>query len=164
MTEEECELQERASEYAEARGLTIKFKERLGRGTDGWVWPTVDQSAIEVFERSRPYVCERDSYLRLRDANVTKIGIFTVPVLIDYDDELLIVEMSTVSPPYILDFGKVYFDSPPVYEDGVWEEALTEQAELFGSRWPEVEVALDFLESIGIYYVDAKPKNIDFED
>lgn len=44
------------------------------------------------------------------------------------------------------------------------EKTLLEQAELFGDRWPEVEESLWKLESLGIYYVDAKPKNISFGD
>ncbi len=65
----------------------------------------------------------------------------------DYRKEIRI-RATTVSAPYLLDFGKVYFDTPPQYEEGAWEEKLAEQAELFGDRWPEVQEALDALESI----------------
>lgn len=164
MVDNRKEIRIRASMYARDRGFAIRFANRLGVGNDGWVWPSTRNTAVKAFERERPYQCEKHSYLRLQDAGISQIGRLTVPNLIGYDDERLIVEMTTVSAPYLLDFGKVYFDAPPEYEEGVWEEKLTDQAEMFGHRWPEVQEALDALESIGIYYIDAQPKNIDFGD
>lgn len=163
MNSSERELRERAKRYAESRAIQVILEGKLGNGTDGFVWTTSRKTALKAFERPRPYDSERDAYFRLSQHGITRTGRFSVPQLIDLDNDLLIVEMSVVSQPFILDFGKVYIDQPPDYEPGHWEESLEASAELFGrDQWPEVEEALGTLQNLGIYYVDVKPKNIDF--
>ncbi len=87
-------------------------------------------------------------------------------MLVDYDDALLIIEMSLVRPPFLLDFGKVYLDSPPPYwqDREVVEGMHAEGKEIFEHRWPEVLSLLAVLRRYGIYYVDPKPGNIRFSD
>lgn len=88
---------------------------------------------------------------------------FAVPALVGYDDSLMIVEMSVVSPPYFLDFGKCYLDHPPKYEDGTWDEYIEEKSKDFDPKeWELVEEALLDLKSMGIYYIDPKTTNIRF--
>jgi hypothetical protein len=72
--------------------------------------------------------------------------------------------MSIVQPPYLLDFGKVYFDAPPtnVYDNAQLKTAEAEARANFGSNWPTVSRLLYALqETVGIWYVDPKPANID---
>ena len=54
--------------------------------------------------------------------------------MIDADDQLFAVEMTIVSPPFLLDFGKVYFDSPPPYwnDDEIMANWHAEGKENFG--------------------------------
>jgi len=88
---------------------------------------------------------------------------FTIPTLVGFSDELLVVEMSFVSPPCLLDFGKVYFDQAPEYEEGTWEESMEERSRDFEhGQWEVVEKLMWKLEAIGIFYVDPKPANIQF--
>lgn len=96
-------LESKAKRYLQERGRAIV--NLLGFGTDGYVWKTNRATAVKVFERQRQYHCERDSYRRLTEHSITQIDGFAIPKLVDYDDELLIVEMAIVSPPYIIDFG-----------------------------------------------------------
>ena len=67
-------------------------------------------------------------------------------------------------PPYIIDFAKVRIDRPPDFSDDVLAEQERSGVELFGHHWPEVQVLLDHLESLQIYYLDPKPGNIAFPD
>lgn len=89
-----------------------------------------------------------------------------MPKLIDADELLLAVEMSIVQPPFLLDFGKVYLDTPPPY----WNDAEivadwhAEGRDNFGNRWSTVMSLIGVLQKYGIYYVDPKPGNIMFAD
>jgi hypothetical protein len=87
---------------------------------------------------------------------------FAVPELVDFDDDLLVVEMTIVSPPFLLDFGKVHLDRRPEFSAETIAEWRESMKELFEDRWPEVRLLLAALERYGIYYLDAKPGNIMF--
>jgi hypothetical protein len=54
-----------------------------------------------------------------------------VPQLVHYDDELLAIEMTIVSPPFCLDFGGAYLDRPPDYSPEVWADWEAEKSDLF---------------------------------
>src|SRR4051812_11316294 len=56
------------------------------------------------------------------NTSVTKVHRFAVPKLISWDDDLLIVEIQVVSPPFILDFGKAYLDHPPDFDEQTMAE------------------------------------------
>jgi hypothetical protein len=157
------DFQARAAEYARKRLIEIDFEHPLGAGIDGRVWATMRKSAVKVFEREHNYRLELQSYQRLRDANVKTIRDFHVPQLIDNDDTLLVIEMTIVSPPFILDFGKVHFDRKPEFPAETLAEWRESMKELFENKWPEVRLLLAALERYGIYYLDAKPGNIMFE-
>lgn len=92
---------------------------------------------------------------------------WNVPVLGDWDDSRMVVEMSFVQPPYFLDFGKVWIDQPPAdfYDSQKLANAQAIWRDLFGERWPDVSLALWILRTkYGIHYVDPRPGNIDFGD
>ncbi|MDA1053858.1 MAG: hypothetical protein O3C40_25700 [Planctomycetota bacterium] len=158
------DLAQRASDYAAFRNTSVRFDRQLGFGNDGQVWQSHRKSAIKVFERFGNYNREVACYQRLRDLNIDEVGNLSVPRLVDFDEELLVVEMTIVTPPFLLDFGKAYLDQPPDYSAEVLEDWERERVELFGDRWSEVREALSWLRSIGIYYYDAKPGNITFAD
>jgi hypothetical protein len=97
----------------------------------------------------------------LSDENVTQIGIFDIPQFVECDDELRIVEIAIVSPPYLLDFGKAYVDRPSPYTAEQLDENLSLCRELFERNdWDMVEQAISALSTIGIIYLDIKPANI----
>ena len=163
MTPPETQKQ-RAEQYANQHGIRIRFDRRLGFGNDGSVWATDKKSAVKSFEREENYIRERSCYQRLEDLSVEKVGNFAIPRLIGYDDDLWIIEMDIVSPPFLLDFGKAYLDHPPDYPPEVMADWNAECREMFGDRWDRVQVALGWLRSYGIFYYDAKIGNITFGD
>lgn len=118
---------------------------------------------MKIHERIAQYECERDVYLRFQEGSVTKIREFVVPRLIEYDDQLLAIEMTIVLPPYILDFAKCYIDAPPDFSAEVLTEKRRESEEMFGDDWRQVKLALAQLEGMGIWYADPSLRNIQFE-
>ncbi|HUE71388.1 MAG TPA: hypothetical protein VMP01_10940 [Pirellulaceae bacterium] len=154
----DSELLKRANLYAVSQSLTIK--DSLGFGTDGVIWSTNVSSAIKVFSRAKNYATELESYRRLHDAGITDLAGFAVPELYGSDDDLLVIEMSLVKPPYVLDFGKVYLDRPPDFSADVMNDWYAAQKELWGDLWPTVRSILSRLQGLGIYHMDPKPGNI----
>jgi len=159
-------LFERATAYAESKGIELARQEVFGFGIDGTVWRTSRHSVIKVFEREKSYFDELECYRRLKIAAVESIAGFAVPELIDSDDQLNVIEIKIVRPPFLLDFGKVYLDQPPPYWNdteimGQWHSDLKEN---FGDRTGIVLSLLRALQNYGIYYIDPKPGNIMFGD
>lgn len=149
-------------EYAVARHISVDFTHQLGYGNDGIVWITDQLTAVKAFLRVGNYSRELGCYQRLEELGIDEIGEFEVPSLVDFDADLLIVEMTLVTPPFLLDFGKAHLDHPPDYTPEVLADWESERRELFGDRWPQVQEALGWLQSYGIHYYDAKPGNITF--
>lgn len=149
-----------AVNYAANRGVSLlRF---LGDGNDGAVWESNQQTAIKAIERRDSYFRERDAYLRLQDLEIVDLQGFAVPWLIGFDDTKQIVEMTVVFPPCILDFAKAYVDFPPDFSDEVLRDWQEETADLFEADWEKVASLLIELQSLGIFYFDAKPGNIRF--
>ena len=156
------QLLARAKLYAEARGIEIKAL-ALGFGDDGTVWETSSHTVLKAFARSKNYSHELECYRRLADAGIRKIREFDVPVLQDADEELWIIQMGFVNPPYILDFGKAYLFDPKW--DAVRLEAWNHQMDFWwGDEVKRVRLALFALRKFGIWYYDAKPGNVMLEN
>ena len=99
-------LTTRAEEYVKDRD--IKIESQLGFGQDGIVYATDRRTAVKAYGFERGYATERDIYIRFSEENVSEIASFAVPWLIDFDDSLMVVEMTFVNPPFVLDFAKCY--------------------------------------------------------
>jgi hypothetical protein len=152
----------RATEYARRRNLSIE--KQLGGGIQGVVFSTQDGTAIKALIRPEFYARERDVYLRLRKLGIEQIVGFNVPRLFDFHDELLVIEMQIVMPPYVVDFASAYLDSPPPYANDPeimepWEDSKREQ---FEEQWPAVRRVIAAFQAHGIYLSDIKPGNIEF--
>ncbi len=161
------ENRERIESYLNSRELEIQSC--LGTGTQGSVYLVVDLSvrrriAVKFHERETAYLRERDVYLRLYDLNIDEVCGHMVPQLIGYDDDLRAIEMTTVSPPFVLDFGGAYLDHPPDYSDEVWEDWRQQKSEAFEDNWPAVEQILDEFRDFGIHIADVNPGNIRFRN
>ena len=126
------------------------------------MYATDRQSAIKVFQHERLYQRERDVYLRLQSRGVVQILGFKIPRLMGYDEDLWIVEMTIVSPPFVLDFAGAYLDQKPDFPPEVMEEWREEKAEQFGERWSKVQALMWGFSKLGIYLADVKPGNIEF--
>src|SRR4051812_48974792 len=103
-------IQSRLEEYC--RRYSARAVSSLGLGKDGSVWQSDRQTAIKIHLHAESYATEIKAYIRLRELDLTEIAGFAVPYLLDFDDELLAIEMSIVSPPYLLDFASAILDRP----------------------------------------------------
>lgn len=117
-----AELERRAREYGQKVGKG--FGAELGFGVHGIVFTLKNDSglahsAIKVFEQERFYRRERNVYLRLAEEHIDQVRGCTVPELLGHDDDLWIVEMTLVAPPYLLDFAGAFLDLPPDEPDEV---------------------------------------------
>jgi hypothetical protein len=157
------ELEMRANLYADSRDIVIE--KRLGYGNDGTIWQTNRKTAVKVEHVTDSFERELAAFQRLTEHKIDRINGFDVPQLVDFDERVLTIEMEIVTPPYLLDFGKVYLDIPPDYSPEVLRDWEEERTELFGpERWKVVRKLLASLKMFGIYYYDAKPGNIEFGD
>lgn len=152
-----------------ARRHQLRLAERLGFGIHGIILVTEDnvkpgKTAIKVHRSAEPYHRECAAYERLRRASVTRLLGFHMPQLLHMDDELLDVEMTIVTRPFVLDFAGAWLDSPLQFPDEIWADWEQQKREQFGSRWPVVQAVLGELESMDIHMVDVSPSNIAFRD
>jgi len=119
------ELLETARAYAESRGDTIG--ELLGFGIHGIVVTLKSEHegaarALKIHSSRQPYERERACYDRLRECGVSELLGFEVPQLLRSDDAFLALEMTLVTPPFVLDFAGAWLDWPPTFSDEVWAE------------------------------------------
>src|SRR5688572_30292791 len=122
--EMEFEVPENAKEYAAEYGL--KILKRFGWGNQGTVFETDAQSAIKVIQREECYLRERDVYRLLRDRRVKAKDIrdCNFPELINYNNRLLVIEMTIVKPPFIVDFASAYLNRKPDFSEEVLAERM----------------------------------------
>ena len=151
-------LEQQAEAYAEQNGLDGIVK-RLGQGQDGFVAQSGQDSAIKVFEREKTYYTELKCYEILDHHGIDKIEVFNVPKLIDWDGDLKVIEMTMVSAPFILDFGKAHFQ-PHDFSEEVMQDHDARFREDFGDYYELVNFALYELRQLGIYYYDVRCGNI----
>jgi hypothetical protein len=161
------DLIRRVRQYADRKGMVLG--EGLGAGIHGSVFVAEYQtkggrSAVKGHERQPAYARERDIYLRLRELDITVIRGCNVPALIDFDDELWVIEMTVVGRPFVLDFAGANLDQEPDFSDEVLADWRAEKQEQFGPRWPEVQAILGTLEGYGVFLLDVNPGNVSFDD
>ncbi|MBI3839401.1 MAG: hypothetical protein HY288_15895 [Planctomycetia bacterium] len=96
-------LEDRALRYAELSLIELNLEIPLGNGTDGKVWESNRKTAIKAFEWEKGYQLEYGCYERFAEFAVSEINGFDVPQLIGSDDELFVIEMTIVAPPFILE-------------------------------------------------------------
>ena len=147
--------------YCQRHGITCA--EILGQGKDGCVWSTSQQSALKIHNYTELYSRERDAYIRLRDCKITMIAAFRVPRLLSFDDEYLAIDMTIVSPPYLLDFASATLDTAPDLIEDEGHTLADLVLERFGDRAPEIFYVRQQLEErAGIFLIDIHPHNIKF--
>ncbi len=156
------DILDRANQYALGRG--IRLEDRLGFGKDGTVWSTSRATAVKVFRAAEPYQRELAAYCRLAEHGVRVLCGHHVPELHDVDGERLVLEMTTVRRPFLLDFASARLDESPDFGDDVLSQWQEEKHEQFGKDWPRVEIILAALRRFGIHLLDINPGNISFLD
>ena len=158
-----ADLDRRALEYCRRAGLEIAHL--LGGGVHGIVYAVRNQhagarSAIKVHGREQYYQRERNVYHRLAREGVSSIRGFTVPEKLAQDDELFVIVMTIVTPPYVLDFAGAHLDKAPDFSEEVMRDWLAEKVEQFGADWSTVQAVLRELEGAGVFMEDVSPANI----
>ncbi len=76
----------------------------------------------------------------------------------------MVIEMTLVQPPFLLDFAQSVLDEPLEFPEGLdeWWERIAPD---FGDRFPIVQsVFYELQQKYGIYYYDLAPRNINFGD
>jgi len=78
-----------------------------------------------------------------------------------------VIEMSTVQPPYLLDFGHATLDVPPDFPVD-WKILVQQRIEENFENEEQAEIASmvvgQLVRKYRIYYLDPKPANICFKD
>ena len=156
------------TDYKRAEAIARQYignrliSKELGHGFDGYVFPTSSNSAIKVFESDTRYRKELATYERLREHNVFDVLGFAIPRLLDSDDTLLVIEMTIVHAPFLLDFSHATLDEPFDFTDEALADWWREREELFEDRFPVAQEVFYALQAYGIYYYDLAPRNMDF--
>ena len=152
-----------ARDYAFRRAR--RLERQLGRGGHGSVYSTTEQTAIKAHRAVESYTRESACYKRLNEQNVDEVRGHHVPQLVAWDEALLVIEMTIVTPPFLLDFGGAYLDWPPEFSEDAIAQWQIEKGEQFGQRWPAVQRILAVLgDAYGIFVTDVNPGNIMFDD
>ncbi len=158
-------LREKLSAYARVRQFVIG--RQLGTGTEGSVFAAnplgnANEVALKFHRNEDGYFREKRAYERLREKAVVRICGFNVPELIDVDDRSMVLQITIVPRPFVLDFGGARLDQKPYFSDDVWEEWRQSKLEMFEQRWPIVENVIFEFQLLGIYLMDIHPRNIAF--
>jgi hypothetical protein len=152
-----------ANAFAATRGLVLE--NQLGFGKDGIVWATDRATVVKAFERAERWEREVAVYQRLQQCGVRAIRGHAVPRMRHSDRPNLVIEMTLVHRPFLLDFATAQLDEPLDFPPDILEEWERDKAEQFGANWPAARSVLAALEGrCGIYMLDVHPGNIGFPD
>ncbi|MEZ6128610.1 MAG: hypothetical protein R3C59_07995 [Planctomycetaceae bacterium] len=132
--------------------------EKPGIGLEAVVWPAAKQNILKVHRLPNTFKNERQVYQRLDATNTQRLKGFSIPQRLHYDAEPLVVELSFVFPPYILDFGAARVIPRP--SDFDLDRIEAEFARQHGADWPDIRRLLEALMQLGVYYSDAHDQNI----
>lgn len=158
MSEIPAELQHRCNAYCQQYEREIEGLR--GWGLHGYVWQTTQDGILKVFFQQSSFRQELAVYLRLQARQVDRLQGFQIPILLNYDKDLFILELSYVRPPFVLDFADATLDTPPLELDVDSAEWISEKRSVYGQRWPDVSRLLDALRHLGIFYTDVHSENI----
>ena len=149
---------EARDEYCRRNSCAIDPNGEFWWGLDAYLWQSTNYQIIKVHRYKDRFHRELGTYQRLQDRGIERLKGFRIPQLLHYDEELQILELSFVSPPFILDFVEVGLGKRPSNFD--LDRIEAQQSKQFGKDWPDVKRLLEALMQIGIYYDDVHNKNI----
>jgi hypothetical protein len=144
----------------------IRLKHVLGSGRDGDVYSTDRSTAVKIFTVGESYSREVRAYERLSKLGIDQVRGHEVPEFYRAEREFMAIEMTVVSPPFLLDFASAYLVAEaPDFPEEVWDEWRREKSGAFGDRWEEVELILaEFQRVSGMVLLDVNPGNVRFEN
>lgn len=151
--------EDRAELYAARRNLTIE--KSLGFGNDGSVFATSDRTAIKCLKYQSLFENELAIYQHLTHLGLVNVNEFEIPALVNFCEELLVIEMTIVTPPYVLDFASARLKGFETrYDEEQMAEWKLEKAEQFEDDWPQVQRMVWTFERHGIVLADVHPRNV----
>jgi hypothetical protein len=144
----------------------VQLGPQLGSGKDGTVLAINPTTAAKFFTSAESFFRERDAYVVLATLGIHSVAGHAVPEMIRFDEELKVLEMTIVRPPFLLDFASAYLlDEAPDFTDDAWDQWRVQKLEEFGDRWPEVQgVLAEFTRLSGMVLLDVNPGNIRFAE
>ncbi|QDT66912.1 hypothetical protein [Calycomorphotria hydatis] len=152
---------EHARSYAVLQGMELA--NCLGWGFDGIVFGTTHRSVVKAHVSYKVYQQELVVYQRLKALEIHSVEGFRVPRLVGQNSELHVIEMTTVTPPYVLDFVAAGIDGPlHDWPEEVLRLEREKYREEFGKNWPMVARLLSEFRKLGIFLSDIHPRNIAF--
>ncbi len=136
----------------------------MGEGKDGLVLAADNGNAVKVHVYAESYQYERDAYIRFRDLGVEEAAGFQIPVLIDFDDDLFVIEMSIVSPPFVVDFASVRLDEEPDLIEDEGNTLADMVFDRFGDDLAPTVLAMRqaLIDEAGAYLLDLHAHNVKF--
>jgi hypothetical protein len=154
---------ERITAYCGQRGITYD-SEVLGGGKDGGVWQTSRLTAVKAHDRVESYRAERNAYIRFRDVDLARVAGFNVPDLTEHDDDLLVIEMTIVRPPFVVDFASVVLDVDPELIEDEGHTLADMVRERFGDAGVDDVLGIrdELIVRAGAYLSDLHGHNIKF--
>lgn len=79
--------------FCQSHSVEIQTELPLGWGVDGCVWQTTADTILKVNYREREFRHEFAVYQRLAERGVDRLQGFEVPLLLNYDTGLLVLEL-----------------------------------------------------------------------
>jgi len=154
MSDPKSNAYDRAQRYAKSKGMTIE--KLFGDGCDGYVLATSAGTAVKAFNFPQLFCRELEIYEYLKRWDITEVHGFHIPKLVASNSDLSVIEMTVVSPPFVLDFVSARIEVPIEYD----EEWIARRMEEFEDDWPLVKQVIWGFEQHGIYLSDVHPRNI----
>ena len=141
---------------------SASVEDRYGSGKDGTVFASSRNTAVKVHAYRDRFEKEVQVYERLASEGVTQVLGANVPKLIQFHSELMVLEITVVKRPFVIDFATSSLDMPPDFTDEVWQVWREQREEEFGSYWPHAARIFDYLKKRhGIWHLDFSPRNVD---
>jgi len=115
---------------------------------------------LKVFDQQDRYQREAAVFRRLAERDISRVAGAAVPIAVTLEDELRCIEMTIVSPPFVLDFASATLDVRVEFPREALEEWAATKREEFGPDWPRVRLIIAGLAGHGIHLQDVHRGNI----
>jgi len=128
----------RKEKFASRYRVTLLHHLGPEAGQQNAVFQSDRMTAVKFFDRPSRFARELEVYRILLASGTRSIAGHNVPQLILADEELLVMELSIVQRPFVLDFeGAMKPEEVPDFEPLTIEEHYERLRELFGDRWTD---------------------------
>jgi hypothetical protein len=157
---------ERILAYERITGQTLAGHLGTGPGQDGLVMESSMMTAVKFFDRQERFTREAEVYSLRLNKDIRVVAGHNIPRLINIFPSLLVVEMTIVQPPFILDFAGAKLPREVLdFSEEVMDEHYERPRELFDGRWNEALLVVEmFRRATGYTLLDIHPGNIAFEE